>query len=369
MLVALAVAIAWTAWAGYAFYDLATGVRNLDPVALERRVDWVAVQQGLREDLATRSAPNAGLATGRAAVARLVRTAKLDGAAEPPPKDDGFWSHIQSASYTGGPFAFRVDLKADDDKVTGPVTLLFKWTGDWRLSRVFLPGATVADRPVPAAPRPDSVFAPPPAPTSATQTPVATPSDLSAAPRAVLYEEDSTDPQGKRHTGTAVWRTEETSPAAGGAPELAVRADITIPERPLAMTLWIRRNTDKALPASHTIEVKFDLPADSNTGGIQEVPGIMLKQTEDGRGTRLAGIGVNVAQNFFLIGLSAIELDVEHNTRMLKDRAWFDIPVSYKSKKRAVLAIEKGSTGEKIIAEALAHWNKTSLTEKEGQKR
>jgi len=38
------------------------------------------------------------------------------------------------------------------------------------------------------------------------------------------------------------------------------------------MTLSMRRNTDQALPASHTIEIMFNLPADFPFGGINNVP-------------------------------------------------------------------------------------------------
>src|SRR5665647_1600528 len=75
----------------------------------------------------------------------------------------------------------------------------------------------------------------------------------SVAQKVVLYDEDSADPQGKRYVGSAIWRTETVSPGPGLAPELAVRADVEIPERHLRMTWSLRRNTDKALPASHTI--------------------------------------------------------------------------------------------------------------------
>jgi hypothetical protein len=206
---------------------------------------------------------------------------------------------------------------------------------------------------------------PPAAPAPAAPAP---PAAAAAGPRAVLFEEDPANPDGKRYEGTVTWRTEQTTPAGGGAPEPAVRADITVPERPLSMTMMIRRNTDRSLPASHTIDIKFDLPADSTTGGIQDVPGIMLKPGEDARGTRLAGISVNVSQNLFLIGLSAIELDMEHNIRLIKDRSWFDVPIAYKSKVRAVLAVEKGATGEKAIADALARWS-AAAADKDSQKK
>ena len=44
-------------------------------------------------------------------------------------------------------------------------------------------------------------------------------------------------------------------------------------------------NTDKTLPASHTIEIMFNLPADFVHGGINNIPGILMKQADQPRGT------------------------------------------------------------------------------------
>jgi hypothetical protein len=176
------------------------------------------------------------------------------------------------------------------------------------------------------------------------------------AQRVVLYEEEPNDPQGKRYIGSAIWRTETVSPGPGRPPELAIRADVEIPERRMTMTLSIRRNTDQTLPASHTIEVMFNLPADFPAGGIQNVPGVLMKQAEATRGTPLAGLAVKVTNNFFLIGLSAVESDQQRNIQLLKERAWFDIPVVYNNNRRAILAIEKGTPGERAFAEAFAAW-------------
>src|SRR5499427_10003356 len=56
------------------------------------------------------------------------------------------------------------------------------------------------------------------------------------AQRVVLYEEDPGNPQGKQYVGSAVWRTETISPGSGLAPELQIRADVTIPERNMTVT-------------------------------------------------------------------------------------------------------------------------------------
>jgi len=178
------------------------------------------------------------------------------------------------------------------------------------------------------------------------------------AQRVVLYEEDPNDPQGKRYVGSAIWRTETVSPGPGLAPELAVRADVEIPERRITVTWSLRRNTDPALPASHTIEIMFNLPADFAGGGISNVPGVLMKQSEQARGTPLAGLAVKVTNGFFLIGLSAVDADQQRNVQLLKERDWFDIPIVYTNGGRAILAMEKGTPGERAFSEAFAAWGK-----------
>lgn len=176
------------------------------------------------------------------------------------------------------------------------------------------------------------------------------------AQKVVLYEEDPANPQGKRYVGSAIWRTETVSPGPGLAPELAVRCDVEIPERHLRMTWSLRRNSDKALPASHTIEIMFTLPADFSEGGIQNVPGVLMKQNEQARGVPLAGLAVKVTNGFFLIGLNSSEADLARNIALLKERPWFDIPVVYNNNKRGILAVEKGIPGERAFEDAFRAW-------------
>jgi hypothetical protein len=182
------------------------------------------------------------------------------------------------------------------------------------------------------------------------------PAGAAVAQRVVLYEEDPADPQGKRFVGSAIWRTESVSPGPGQAAEVAVRADVEIPERRIAMTWSLRRNSDPNLPASHTVEIMFRLPQDFPSGGVSNVPGILMKQAEQSRGTPLSGLAVKVTTGFFLIGLSSTEADRERNVQLLKERAWFDIPVVYGNNRRAILALEKGTPGERAFEEAFKAW-------------
>ncbi len=174
--------------------------------------------------------------------------------------------------------------------------------------------------------------------------------------KGVLYEEDPAGLQKERHVGSVVWRTETISARPGQVSELAIKADLEIPERRISLKLSICRNTDKALPASHTIEIMFNLPPDFPLGGIFNVRGILMKQEEQTRGTPLAGVTVKVMSGFFLFGLSLAESDMKRNMELLKERSWFDVPIVYNNGRRAVLAIEKGVVGERAFKEAFVAW-------------
>jgi hypothetical protein len=187
---------------------------------------------------------------------------------------------------------------------------------------------------------------------------VGQPSDQVApvAQKVVLYDEDPADPAGKQYVGTVVWRTEQVKAGAGQNAEIAVRADIDIPERKFKMSMSFRRNTDSSLPASHTAELTFILPPDFVGGGVANVPGILMKTNEQTRGLPLAGLAVKVTDGFFLIGLSNVDSDRARNIQLLKERSWFDVPLVYVDKRRAIIAIEKGPPGERAFADAFAVW-------------
>jgi hypothetical protein len=176
------------------------------------------------------------------------------------------------------------------------------------------------------------------------------------AQRVVLYDEDPGDPKGKQYVGSVIWRTEPVKASGNQKPDIAVRADIEIPDRKFKMTMSFRRNTDSSLPASHTAELTFILPPDFSGGGVGNVPGILMKSNEQARGTPLAGLAVKVTDGFFLVGLSNVDSDRARNLQLLKERSWFDVPLVYVNQRRAIIAIEKGAPGERAFNEAFAAW-------------
>lgn len=184
-------------------------------------------------------------------------------------------------------------------------------------------------------------------------------SDQPAAPvaqKVVLYDEDPSDPKGKQYVGSVVWRLEPIKASGNQKADIAVRADIEIPDRKFKMTMSFRRNTDSSLPASHTAELTFILPPDFPGGSVSNVPGILMKSNEQARGTPLAGLAVKVTDGFFLVGLSNVDADRSRNVQLLKERSWFDVPLVYANQRRAIIAIEKGAPGERTFNDAFAQW-------------
>jgi hypothetical protein len=170
------------------------------------------------------------------------------------------------------------------------------------------------------------------------------------AEKVVLYEENQRNPNGTQFVGSALWRTELVGPSQ--KPDVVVRAEIEIPEQKVQMRLSLRRNDDTQLPTSHTVEIVFTLSPD---GGISNIPGILMKEDETTPvGFPLNGVVVKVATNFFLLGLSSI--DMQRNIQLLKEQSWFDIPVVYSDGTRTIIAIEKGISGERAFTEAFATW-------------
>ncbi len=178
-----------------------------------------------------------------------------------------------------------------------------------------------------------------------------------AAQRAVLFEETTGASQGlQSYEGTVTWKTETYNAGPGLPPDIGIRGDIQIPERRISISFTLRRNLDQALPASHTVEIGFALPQDFAYGGISNVPGIRMKQTESAQGAPLAGLSVRVNPTYFLVGLSAVPADKQRNIQLLQTRPWIDVPLVYTNNKRGIIAFEKGPTGEQAFQDAFAAW-------------
>jgi hypothetical protein len=79
------------------------------------------------------------------------------------------------------------------------------------------------------------------------------------------------------------------APGTAQQPEVILRAKIEIPEQKLQVSMSLRRNDNKQLPASHTFEIVFTLSPGFRHGGISNVPGLLMKQEETTQGVPLKG--------------------------------------------------------------------------------
>jgi len=168
---------------------------------------------------------------------------------------------------------------------------------------------------------------------------------------AVLYQEDPVDPHGKRYFGTVTWHLE---PGAGSVPA-SIKGDVKIDEQ-MNATLSLRRNIDSEMPASHIMEVKFNWPDETAHSGVDTLKGVSMKAVESARGAPLSAMTAKVTPKYFMIALSAGDVDMKRNVLLLKGKEWFDIPIVYSGGSRAVLAIEKGADGERAFKDAFTAW-------------
>jgi hypothetical protein len=241
--------------------------------------------------------------------------------------------------------------------------------------------ATAADPAVPAADAPATdVGASPAGDTPASGDTAAT--DMAAAPtspgadvvaptqvetatvpvgqRAIFYEERTNVAEGSAAPGTIVWSLVQESPGGDLPPEPAIRAEATIPGKDIQLRMTIRRNADKSLPASHIIEMIFLTPDGFEGGGIDNVLRMSMKSSEQEAGNPLIGMPAKIADGFFLVALNDTKAEIDANMTLLRGQSWIDVPMVYKSGRRALITMEKGIPGDKVFDEAMKAWQAAS---------
>jgi len=205
-----------------------------------------------------------------------------------------------------------------------------------------IPGATqdAATAPAAAAPAVD---------------PAADPA-VAVAQKAIFYEERTSASEGSAEPGTTVWSLVQESPGGDLPPEPAIRAEATIPGRDIKVRMTIKRNADQSLPASHIIEMIFITPEGFPGGGVDNILRVAMKGSEQEAGNPLIGIPAKIADGFFLVALNDSKAETDANLQLLRRQSWIDIPVVYKSGRRALFTMEKGVPGDKVFEEAMDAW-------------
>jgi hypothetical protein len=179
--------------------------------------------------------------------------------------------------------------------------------------------------------------------------------------RAIFYEERTNTEQGSANTGTVVWSLVKESPGGNLPAEPAIRGEMSIPAKNLQLRITIRRNGDKTLPASHIVELIFLTPDNFEGGGIDSVLRMAMKDSEQAPGSPVIGIPAKIADGYFLLALNDGKAEIETNTTLLRRESWIDIPVVYKSGRRALVTLEKGIPGDKVFDDVLGAWEQTPI--------
>ncbi|UCI27252.1 hypothetical protein [Mesorhizobium sp. B2-8-5] len=217
------------------------------------------------------------------------------------------------------------------------------------------PAADAATQPA-AGTTPPAAGATPPAAGTTPPAPAPTTATVPVGQKAIFYEERTSTQQGTAEPGSIVWSLVQESPGGDLPPEPAIRAEATIPGKNIQLRMTIRRNTDQTLPASHIVEMIFLTPEGFDGGGVDNILRIAMKSSEQDAGSPLIGIPAKIADGFFLVALNDTKADEDANLTLLRGQDWIDVPVVYKTGRRALLTMEKGIPGEKVFDEALKAW-------------
>lgn len=219
------------------------------------------------------------------------------------------------------------------------------------------PAPAPATTPEPAAATPTTPATPATPPAASATTPAASENaPVAVGQKAIFYEERTNVAQGSAEQGSVVWTVVQESPGGDLPPEPAIRAEATIPGKDIQLRMTIRRNADKTLPASHILEMIFLTPDGFEGGGIENILRVALKSSEQDAGSPLLGIPAKIADGFFLVALNDNKAEVDANLNLLRRQSWIDVPVVYKSGRRALFTMEKGIPGDKVFEDAMKAW-------------
>jgi hypothetical protein len=179
-----------------------------------------------------------------------------------------------------------------------------------------------------------------------------------AGERAAYYELQASDQTWRQVAGKALWRTSLEATGAGRNREAVLILDVEIPESGLSLEMSMRRDTSGGAAMSHLVELKFaGSPSSFSVDQIATVKGIGVRNVDDRNGTPLVGQSAKVAPGLFLIGLPAEKDVARRNIELLQRHSRLDIPIVLADGKTAVIAVEKGASGDRAFTDVLAKWN------------
>lgn len=151
-----------------------------------------------------------------------------------------------------------------------------------------------------------------------------------------------------RFSGTVRW-SNDTVKRADGSPEIVARADVTIPERSMRVSLLFQNEAGTGL-LGQTIQISFEVPPYFADGkGIREVQELRMRGTATTIGIPFGRAVQKIRDGVFLVGV-ARDVLTEEGPQNHKDWDWISLPLVYGDDQRAQLVIEKGHDGQQAIA-------------------
>ncbi len=102
------------------------------------------------------------------------------------------------------------------------------------------------------------------------------------------------------------------------------------------------------MPASHLVEITANA-ASLPGGGIDAIPRLVMKPSEEQKGAPLVGTPTKVVDGLDWIALAGGKQEAQANITTMRQGSWFDLPILYKSGQRAILTFEKGPQGQEAF--------------------
>nr|WP_319383287.1 caspase family protein [uncultured Roseibium sp.] len=171
----------------------------------------------------------------------------------------------------------------------------------------------------------------------------------SSEKRSILYlEGGKPEGTGTAEASTVTWTY---SPPRNGE-GARLHADVTFPEKGMRTEIRFLINKNAPQAASHVVEVGF--PSTIGVSKIADIPGLVLKPTEEARGNALYAASVRERSDLYRITLSSLPKEQERNLQLMKERSWIDIPLLFENGRRGILTLE----ADNVLHLALADWEK-----------
>ena len=173
-----------------------------------------------------------------------------------------------------------------------------------------------------------------------------------------LFEQDTATGNVLPYIGTAKWKLDVSAPQGASLEKTTtIRAELNLLEkRDMLVLIKIDKNLDPDLPASHTIEVVFDVPPDFEGGQIAKMGQITARSDQNRPPTPIQSLVQSVTDGYFLLALPNTPLEKQTNLKLLRDAPLLEIRIEYKTGQPGVLRIEKNEEVKKLFDVAFANW-------------